>query len=304
MRQYGNLDSLRLAPAQVLFSKDGRTGVARIILNRPEKHNALSVPMRARIAELIRQCDADEEVRALIISGRGPSFCSGNEINEDWGQRGPGYRRFSLTTGVRYGTDMTYGRLGFSQALSRSSKITIVQMHGYCAAAAYFMIATKCDFVIAAPDARIGALEARFLGPAGAVSHIHLNRILGTKAARRLGYTAEPISGEEALRLGLAHRCVPEAHLEKETGTFAARLARRPSGELGYLKSRILAGEGLLDSHLPVMPGLLLSHFFQTEPDELQFWKAVKAGGVAGALKEDKKRAAGARPARAAGPKA
>lgn len=293
-KKYGNAETLRAAPAQVLFEKDAGTGVARIILNRPEKHNAMSVPMRARIAELIRQCDMDDEIRVLILSGRGKSFCSGNEINEDWGQRGPGYRRFSLSTAVRYGTDMTYGRLGFSQALSRSSKVTIVQMHGYCAAAAYFMIATKCDFVITTPEARIGALEARFLGPAGAVSHIHLNRILGTKAARRLGYTAEPISGQEAYRLGLAYRCVPEARLEKETFKFAAQLARRPGAELQYLKARILAGEGLLDSHLPAMPGLLLSHFFQTEKDELQFWKAVKDGGVAGALKEDKRRAAAA----------
>lgn len=295
MRQYGNPDTLRDAPGQVLFEKDGASGVAHIILNRPEKHNAMSVPMRARIAELVRRCDLDDSVRVIVISGRGKSFCSGNEINEDWGQRGPGYRRFSLSTGVRYGTDMTYGRLSFSQALSRSTKITVLQMHGYCAAAAYFMIATKVDFVIAAPDARIGALEARFLGPAGAVSHIHLNRILGTKAARRLGYTAEPISGAEAQRLGLVHRCAPEAQLPRETLRFARQLARRAPEELRYLKARVLAGEGLLDTHLAVMPGLLLSHFFQTEKDELAFWKAVRSGSVATALKEDKQRAAAVR---------
>jgi enoyl-CoA hydratase len=305
MRQYGNAQTLAAAEGQVLFEKD-RRGIARIILNRPEKHNAMSVPMRARIAELVRRCDLDDEVRVIVISGRGKSFCSGNEINEDWGQRGPGYRRFSLSTAVRYGTDMTYGRLSFSQALSRCAKPTILQMHGYCAAAAYFMLATKVDFVMAAPDSRIGALEARFLGPAGAVSHIHLNRILGTKAARRLGYTAEPISGAEAQRLGLVYRCVPEATLEKETLRFAAQLARRPQEQLLYLKARVLAAEGLLDTHLAVMPGLLLSHFFQTEKDELAFWKAVRSGSVATALKEDKQRAAaakgdkGAKPAPAA----
>jgi enoyl-CoA hydratase/carnithine racemase len=290
MPRHGNPESLRLAPEQVLFFRDAVAGIARIVFNRPEKHNALSVPMRARLIELLHQCERDDEVRVIIISGRGKSFCSGNEINEDWGQRGTDYKRFPLSTAVRYGTDMTYGRHGFAQALSRSTKITMVQMHGYCAAAAYFMIATKCDLVVATPDARIGALEARFLGPAGAVSHIHLNRILGTKAARRLGYTAEPISGAEAHRLGLVYRCVAEPDLDAETWRLAERLARRPREQLLYLKARIVAGEGLLDTHSPAMPGLLFSHFLQTEKDELEFWKSVKSGGVSGALKADKQR--------------
>lgn len=289
-RRYGNPESLRAAPDQVLFSKDAASGIARIEFNRPEKHNALSVPMRQRFADFLHQCERDEQVRVIIISGRGKSFCSGNEINEDWGQRGGDYKRFSLTTAVRYGTDMTYGRLGFAQALARCTKLTIVQMQGYCAAAAYFMIATKCDLVIAAPDVKIGALEARFLGPAGAVSHIHLNRILGTKATRRLGYTAEPISGIEAHRLGLIHRCVDEAHLAAETLKLATSLAKRPRQLLAYLKARVLAGESLLDVPSPAMPGLLFSHFLQTEKDELAFWKAVKSGSVADALKADKQR--------------
>lgn len=291
MTAAGNPESLRLAPEQVLFETHAEAGVARIIFNRPEKRNALSVPMRARIAELVHRCELDDAVKVVIVSGRGKAFSSGNEINEDWGQRGPDYRRFPLSTAIRYGTDMTYGRQSFAQALSRSSKVVIAQIHGYCAAAAYFMIATKCDLVVAAPDARIGALEARFLGPAGAVSAIHLNRILGTKATRRLGYTAEPISGEEAHRLGMIHRCVPEAALEETTFRLAADIAARPARRLLYLKARIAAAEGLLDVQTPAMPGLLFSHFLRSEKDELAFWNTVKAGGISSALKADKERA-------------
>ncbi len=287
----GNPESIRHAPEQVLFESHPQDGVARIIVNRPEKRNALSVPMRARIAELVHRCELDDAVKVIIISGRGKAFSSGNEINEDWGQREPDYRRFPLSTAIRYGTDMTYGRQGFSQALSRSSKVTIAQIHGYCAAAAYFMIATKCDLVVAAPDASIGALEARFLGPAGAVSAIHLNRILGAKAARRLGYTAEPISGEEGKRLGMVHRCVAEAELEEATFTLASGIAARPAHRLLYLKARIAAAEGLLDVHTPAMPGLLFSHFLRSEKDELAFWNTVRKGGISAALKADKERA-------------
>jgi enoyl-CoA hydratase/carnithine racemase len=289
--RFGNPQSRLDAETQVLFERHPESGIAEIVLNRPEKRNALSVPMRARIAALIAACERDEAIRVIIFRGNGPSFCSGNEINEDWGQRTPDKRRFTLSDAVRYGTDMTYGRRSFTQALSRCGKITILEMHGYCAAAAYFMIATHCDLVVASEDARVGAIEGRFLGPAGAVSHIHLNRILGTKAARRIGWTAEPMTGREMHELGLVHVCVDKHEdLHEATLALAKRAAGRPATTTNYLKARIKAGEALLGASMPAMPGLLISHFLRSETDELDFWKAVRAGGLSSALDADKNR--------------
>ncbi len=290
-RAFGTDASRQAAVGQVLLEIDRESGRAEIVLNRPEKHNALSVPMRYRLAELIADCENDDDVRVVVLRGNGPSFCSGNEINEDWGQRTPDKRRFTLTDATRYGTDMTYGRAAFTQAIHKCAKPTILQMHGYCAAAAYFMIATRCDLVIASEDARIGALEGRFLGPAGAVSHLHLNRILGTKAARRLGYTAEPISGAEAQALGLAHRAVPPAMLRETVLSVASDIAARNSASNQHLKARIRAAEAYLGVSGSAMTGLLLSHFLRAESDELDFWKEVRAGNVKKALDADKARA-------------
>ena len=294
MKQYGNAETLQRAPEQVLYEKDAAKRIAWITLNRPEKHNAMSVPMRARLADLIHQSEQDDDVRVIVIRGNGKSFCSGNEINEDWGQRVPGQRRMSLTTANRYATDMNYGRQGFSQAISRCSKVTILQLHGYCAAAAYFMIATRTDLVIVSADAKIGALEARFLGPAGAVSAIHINRIIGTKAARRAGYTAFPFTGEDALRLGLAYKCVPAAGIEDATNQLAEQIARQPAGLLAYYKARICAAEALFDTSVREITGLLFSHFLQADTDEAHFWTNVKKSGVGGALDADKARVAAA----------
>lgn len=294
MKQYGSPEALRRAPEQVLFAKDARRHIAWITLNRPEKHNAMTVPMRARLAELIHQSEEDDEVRVIVIRGNGKSFCSGNEINEDWGQRVPGQRRMSLTTANRYATDMNYGRQGFSQAISRCSKVTILQLHGYCAAAAYFMIATRTDLVIVSTDAKIGALEARFLGPAGAVSAIHINRIIGTKAARRAGYTAFPFAGKDAHRLGLAYQCVPAAEIEATTNRLAEQLASQPAELLAYYKARICAAEALIDTSVREITGLLFSHFLQADKDEAHFWTNVKKSGVGGALDADKARVAAA----------
>lgn len=294
MKQYGNPETLARAPEQVLYEKDATRHIAWITLNRPEKHNAMSVPMRARLADLIHQAERDEEVRVIVIRGNGKSFCSGNEINEDWGQRVSGQRRMTLTTANRYATDMNYGRQGFSQAISRCSKVTILQLHGYCAAAAYFMIATRTDLVIVASDAKIGALEARFLGPAGAVSAIHINRIIGTKAARRAGYTAFPFTGEDAHRLGMAYQCVPAGEIVATTNQLAEEIAGKPAELLLYYKARIRAAEALLDTSVREITGLLFSHFLQAEKDEAHFWTNVKKSGVGGALDADKARVAAA----------
>ena len=294
MKPYGNPENLHAAPRQVLYEKDAGRHIAWITLNRPEKHNAMSVPMRARLADLIHEAERDNEVRVIVIRGNGKSFCSGNEINEDWGQRVPGQKRMTLTNAHRYATDMNYGRQGFSQAISRCSKVTILQLHGYCAAAAYFMIATRTDLVVVSADAKIGALEARFLGPAGAVSATHINRIIGTKAARRAGYTAHPFSGEEAHRLGLAHQCVPASALEKAVNVLADRVASQPRELLLYQKARIRATEALLDTSVREVTGLLFSHFLQAEKDEAHFWSNVRKSGVGGALDADKARLAAA----------
>ena len=294
MKPYGNPENLRAAPEQVLYEKDARRHIAWITLNRPEKHNAMSVPMRARLAEFMHEAERDDDVRVVVIRGNGKSFCSGNEINEDWGQRAPGQKRMTLTAANRYATDMNYGRQGFSQAIARCSKVTILQLHGYCAAAAYFMIATRTDLVVVSDDAKIGALEARFLGPAGAVSATHINRIIGTKAARRAGYTAHPFSGEEAQRLGMAHQCVPAPQLAGTVDALAQRIAGEPRALLRYMKARLRAAEGLLDTSVREISGLLFSHFLQSEKDEAHFWSNVRKSGVGGALDADKARLAAA----------
>jgi enoyl-CoA hydratase/carnithine racemase len=296
MPRYGTPESIAAAPDQVLAETDRDTGVGYVTLNRQDKHNCLSVPMRDRLIDVIEGFNVDPDVKVIVFRGNGKSFCSGNEINEEWGQRAPHERRRTLAVGYRYGTDMAWGRLGFSQAISRSPKITIAQVHGYCAAAAYFMIGCKVDLVVAAEDARIGALEARFLGPAGAVASVHINRILGMKAARRTGFTAMPISGAEARDLGLVARTAPADGLAEATAELVAEFTGRPAAELLLLKARMKAAEGLMDTSVPSITGLLISHFLQADRDELDFWRTAREVGVGGALDADKARNGAADP--------
>lgn len=281
--RYGNPETRRDAQHQVLCEVNRERGFARIILNRDDKRNALSVPMRDRMTDFIHQLEADDDVKVIIFESVGSSFSSGAQLDEDWGQRGK-TRRFTVSHAYLYHTQMTWGRAGFGQAINRSSKVTIAQVQGYCAAASYFLLASRCDFIMVSEDARFGALEASFMGPAGATASIHLNRILGTKAARLVGYTGRPIDAHAARRYGMAHGVVPRAELSAQVQDMAARIAARPAGLLRYLKGRIRVGESLLASNVPVISGLLSSHFIRRAPDEHNFFETARKQGMKAAL--------------------
>lgn len=288
-RRFGTAASIEAAEHQVTCEVRRDTGVGYLTLNRPEKRNALSVPMRDRLIELLADLERDDDVRVIVLRGAGSSFSSGAEINEDWGQRGR-YKRFTVSQAALYHNELTWGRGGFGQAFSRCAKITICAIQGYCAAASYFMLCSRCDLVLATRNARIGAMEARFMGPAAATASLHLLRILGTKAARFAGYTGDPLSAEDAHHVGLVSRVIPDDALAAEVDSLAESLARRAPSELRYLKSRMRLAESTLATNVPVVSGLLMSHFMRREPDEHDFFGTVKQGGVHAALTEEARR--------------
>lgn len=287
--RYGTPESTVAAVEQVQGAVRRDMGVAVITLNRPEKRNALSVPMRDRMIDLLHEFEADPDVRVIVFRGTGSSFSSGAEINEDWGQRGR-YKRFTVSQSYLYASELTWGRGGFGQAIARSPKVTVCGVQGYCAAASYFLLASRCDLVIAGNDARIGALEARFMGPAAATASLHLFRILGSKSARFAGYTGDPLTAEQAEQAGFVHRVVPSEELDAEVSRTAQALAARPRPESEYLKRRIRMTESTLGTNAPVVSGLLTSHFLRREPDEHDFFATVKRGGVRSALDEELRR--------------
>jgi enoyl-CoA hydratase/carnithine racemase len=290
--RWGNDDSIAAAETQVLLDLDQERGMAWITLNRPEKRNALSVPMRDRLSDIFDALAVDDDIKVVVIRGSGPSFSSGNEINEDWGQRGPDYRRFTVTHAYRYASELTWGRTSFGQVIARSPKVVVSQVHGFCAAAAYFLLAAKSDLVIVADDAKIGALEARFLGPASSVASLNLNRAIGAKAARFSGYTGSAMNAQQAFDCGFACHVSRVGELAADTERIASEVASRPATELARLKARAKLADSLMDNTVPVVSGLLASHFLRSHDDEMSFWRAVRDGGVAGALREDKQRAA------------
>jgi enoyl-CoA hydratase/carnithine racemase len=299
VKKFGYEADLRAAAGLVLYEVDPGEAIAYVTLNRPEKRNALSVAMRQRIVTLMAEANADPAVRVIVLRGAGSCFSSGDQLNEDWGQRKPGERRHTITQSYRYGTTLVAGRTGFVQAISRSAKPVIARVHGYCYGAGYSHLAAQCDIVVAAPDAQFGSPQSRYLG-ATVPGPRHI-RILGPKAALRLGFTGALITGAEAHRLGLVDALAPVEALDARVTEICREITRQPTDAVLGLKARLRASEAAMGVLMPTLVGAGMGHLLRRDEDEQDFWANARAAGVGAALARDRSRKGVINP-RVAGP--
>lgn len=227
------------AAAQIAHSSDERLGyevtegIATITIRRAEKLNALLPEMILVMADLIEAARRDPKVRAVVLRGDGSSFCAGDDLHpEDRFKYGPPDMHTRLKMG--------YPRL--VNDIMQLRKPVVAMMRGY-AAGAGFDLALACDFRIAAPDTRMAAIYVR-RGLGGGATYL-LPRFVGLGKATELLLLGNWIDAEEALRLHLLTRVVPEAQLEAETYALAARLAKGPTQAIGAIKNARNQGLGL-----------------------------------------------------------
>jgi enoyl-CoA hydratase len=191
-----------------------RDHVARIELNRPERHNALSYDVVAGLDQAFDRAEADVEVRAVVLSGAGKSFCSGWDRGDSPYLTPP---EGGWTTGVAVerldAIEQGYLRIW------NFPKPTVAQVHGHAIAAGCYL-QLLCDISVAADDATLGHPVSH-----GGVSSMPLWQVLlGPRVARYLLFTARTVSGSEAERLGLVTMAVPGDALESTVNGIAADL--------------------------------------------------------------------------------
>lgn len=174
--------------------------VGMVTLTRPEKHNALDVPMFEALAGAASRLAAEPGVWAIVLHGDGPSFCSGLDV-------------ISLISSEA-GLDALVKPLGdevpnfFQRAAYEWIRLpvpVIAAVHGNCLGGG-LQIALAADIRIAAPDARLSVMEVRWgLIPDMAITRT-LPRLVGIDVAKELTYTGRVLSGSDALELGLVTR--------------------------------------------------------------------------------------------------
>jgi enoyl-CoA hydratase/carnithine racemase len=196
----------------LLYEKSGNT--ATITLNRPDALNAISLAMLSSLSKALRDADADESVRVIVMTGAGRGFCAGLDLKVMFGAGTSG-----APLGIRF--DLPNSP---PMVLRTTDKPVICSLNG--PAAGYgFDLALGCDMRIASDKARMGAIFTRrgILPESGGAWM--LPRLLGWAKATEIVFRGRMLDAQEALELGLVNTVVPHERLADETRAWAEEIA-------------------------------------------------------------------------------
>ncbi|WP_269620593.1 enoyl-CoA hydratase-related protein [Zhongshania sp. BJYM1] len=203
-----------------LIKEQSETGVLRIIMNRPEVHNAFDDIQIQSLIEALNYAQNDPTVKVVILEGSGKSFSAGGDINY--------MRRMGSNTYEDNIEDASRLAL-LMKTLSFLPKPTIARVHGAAMGGGVGLVCC-CDFAIASPAAKLALSEIK-LGMVPATIAPYVVQTIGPKAARRLFMTGEMLSADSALKLGFLSELVEEDQLDVRIAELTAvLLANAPNG--------------------------------------------------------------------------
>lgn len=201
-------------------------GTRRMSLNRPEKHNAFDAPTIAELASAFRGASADPTVRAVVLDGRGPSFCAGADAG--WMREQGGLSEDENRTDAQALSDMLH-------AVDRCTKPVIGVAHGFVFGGGVGLIACA-DLVVAKTAVKFRLSEVQLGLIPATISPFVLARI-GPGQARRWFLTAEDFGAEQALAIGLVH--VHSDEPEEQVALWLAALRKAAPGAVADSKTLI-----------------------------------------------------------------
>ena len=210
-----------------LVLSERRGAVALLTLNRPDKLNAINVPVIEALDAALDVAEADDAVRAIVVAGTGRAFSAGFDLDMGVGagKPDPADVRRALENDFRI-------ILRFWD----SPKPTIAAVHGYCLGSA-LELAVACDLTIAAEDCRFGEPEVKF---GSGIVALLLPWLAGPKAAKYLLLTGDDrVSAAEMQAIGLVNRVVPAAALLDEAVALAQRIAANDTQAVRLTKKAI-----------------------------------------------------------------
>ena len=219
-----------MAGGLVDLSNQGAVGI--ITLNRPEARNALNPEMFQELGSAIQGC-RDPDMRAVIITGSGGSFCAGADVKDFVNQlenSGPE----GLHQHLKHLADAFHRHVIIP--IRQLDKPVIASIDGV-AAGGGLSLALACDLRVASDSARFLMAYGNIGATADGGSTYLLPRLIGTARAMELYLSDQPIGAQRALDLGLLNQVFPTAELERSTLEFAARLAQGPTVAYGRVKA-------------------------------------------------------------------
>jgi 2-(1,2-epoxy-1,2-dihydrophenyl)acetyl-CoA isomerase len=215
-------------------------GVLTITLNRPEVLNAITPGLLDEVTESLQEAASGRTVRAVVITGAGRGFCSGQDL-----------RAAALDGGLDVGAVLRDHYTPAIRAIRSMDQPVIAAVNGV-AAGAGFSLALACDLRIAAESATFVQAFVRIGLIPDLASTYFLPRLIGPARAAELTMLGETVDAARALELGVVNRVVPDLELAATAGELAARLARGPRS-IGLTKRALeVSHENDLEAQLAV----------------------------------------------------
>jgi enoyl-CoA hydratase/carnithine racemase len=212
-----------------MIIEERRGTTAIVTLNQPARKNALAMPMREQMIEAFERIEADDAVRAVVVTGAGGTFCSGGDIS---GMKSPDF------TGGRERFRVTHKLV---RLMVESAKPYVAAVEGW-AAGAGMGVAACCDTIVAAAD-------ARFVSPFGKLGLVPdfgllhtLPKRVGEGPARQIFLRGGPFDADHARKIGLVDEVVPEGTALDRALAIAAEYAEAAPIPLAMVKNYLAAG--------------------------------------------------------------
>jgi enoyl-CoA hydratase/carnithine racemase len=182
-----------------------------VVLDRPERRNALSLELMQELTAALRELGGDPEVRAIVLAGAGPAFSAGHDLSEMVGREAAFYDRLFEVC------------VELMETIQRVPQPVIARVHGMATAAGCQLVAA-CDLAVAAASARFATPGVR-IGLFCSTPMVPLSRAIGRKRALEMLLTGEPIDAATARDYGLVNRVVADDELDGAVAALVERIA-------------------------------------------------------------------------------
>jgi len=211
---------------EIIYEK--RDGVARVIINRPERLNAFTALTIQEMVYAFQDSWADKSIGVVVLTGSGDkAFCTGGDLQT---KDGSGYGQEGATF------DLLQSHSHLFYLIRAIPKPVIAMVNGYAIGGGH-VLQVICDLSIASETARFGQAGPRVGSFDAGFGNIFLARIVGEKKAREMWYLCRQYSAQEALEMGLVNKVVPPSELANEVEKWCQELLQKAPYALAYLKA-------------------------------------------------------------------
>lgn len=262
--------------------------VSRLVLNRPEKLNAISHQMmRDRDDaldyledEIDYRRDDRREIKVLVVEGEGRGFCTGYDLEEVTERFARGHDSIPINDDFEHIRQEAYGW----HRLWELAPVTVAKVHGYCLAGG-LMIAANCDLIVASESSYVGQPEIKSIGFNPDVGLWPFT--IGLRKTKELLFTGAVITGEEAVELDMFNRAVPIDDLDDEVDELVAELIEVDRDMLYYAKRMINDVYEHMGMGSMMRTGIAFDEFGHLCEARTRFKQVVDEKGLEEAIEEE-----------------